>query len=152
MQFMFKQYYIDYLKFINQQLKIYKKINIIQFEENIKENNIICEYMIKKEYSDKEGFNRQILNCYEEVKKLYSSEKGIENEKDLRDNYELYLNNERINFCVKYNFLKEGKYIIKIMCKKPLFNINHMFCYCSSLTYLDLSNFITNNVKDMFYN
>ena len=26
-----------------------------------------------------------------------------------------------------------------------------MFCYCSSLTYLDLSNFNTNNVKDMSY-
>ena len=28
-------------------------------------------------------------------------------------------------------------------------NMNHMFCNCSSLNSLDLSNFNTNNVKDM---
>ena len=35
--------------------------------------------------------------------------------------------------------------------KKPLENLSRMFFRCSSLTSLNLSNFNTNNAKDMSY-
>ena len=60
------------------------------------------------------------------------------------------MNNKKINFCVRYNFNKIGKYEIKINCKRELINAKHMFYECSSLTSLDLSNFNTNNVTSMY--
>ncbi len=111
-----------------------------------KNNYILCEYIIEK-YK----LNRpiQILNCYEEVKKEYLSVKGINNEKEIKDNCELYLNDKKIDFCLKYKFEKEGKYIIIIIFEKHLTNTNYMFCNISSLTSLNLSNFISNNVINM---
>ena len=66
-------------------------------------------------------------------------------------NCELFLNNKKIDFCLKYIFKKEGKYKLKILFKKLLKNTSFMFNECSSLTSLNLSNFNTNNVKDMSY-
>ena len=51
-------------------------------------NKIICEYNIKKKD------NIRILNSYEEVVRNYDyfKGKGIENEKEIKDNCEIYLN------------------------------------------------------------
>ena len=111
---------------------------------NIKlKNEIICEYNIKKKD------NIQILNSYEEFKRnnKYFEGKGIENEKEIKNNCEIYLNENKRSFCYKYEL--EGKNIIKIKCINLLNNTNFMFCDCSSLTSLNLSNFNTNNIKDM---
>ena len=43
------------------------------------------------------------------------------------------------------NLIKKVKYIFK----KNIKNLNYMFCWCSSLTNLNLSNFNTNNVTNM---
>ena len=59
------------------------------------------------------------------------------------------MNDKKIDFCYQYKFIKEGKYKLKIIFKKLLKNTSWMFGDCSSLTSLDLSNFNTNNVKDM---
>ena len=93
--------------------------------------------------------NIQILNSYEEVVRNYSYYKGqgIENEKEIKDNYKLYLNGKKIKFSFKYKL--EGDNIIKIQYKNPLKNTNFMFNHCSSLTSLNLSNFNINNVEDM---
>ena len=93
--------------------------------------------------------NIQILNSYEEVVRNYSYYKGqgIENEKEIKDNYKLYLNGKKIKFSFKYKL--EGDNIIKIQCKNPLKNTNFMFYHCSSLTSLNLFNFNVNKVKDM---
>ena len=93
----------------------------------------------------------RILNCYEEAKKDNSWIEGINNEKEIKENCELYLNGKKIDFCYKYKFDKEGKYIIKIMFKKILININCIFMDCNKLLSIDLSNFITNNVINMSY-
>ncbi len=81
--------------------------------------------------------------------KKYSWLKGTNNEKEIRENCLLYLNDSRINFCFQYKFEKVGKYSIKILLKKPLTNVNFMFLDCSSLTSFNLSNFNTNNVNNM---
>ena len=53
----------------------------------------------------------------------------------------LYLNNEKIIFCWKYKFEKEGENKIKIISNQLLNSLNSMLSECSSLTFLDLSNF-----------
>ena len=66
---------------------ILNDINKDEYENKKNTNEIICEYNIK--YKD----NIQILNSYEEVVRNYSYYKGqgIENEKEIKDNYKLYL-------------------------------------------------------------
>ena len=115
-----------------------KKIEEEKYDEK---NFIICEYDIKE--IDEPV---QILNCFEEAN---CSNEGLENEQELRDNCILYLNDQKIDFCFKYEFKKEGKYIIKIICKKPLKTTNYMFCECTTLTSVDLSNFNTSKVTNM---
>ena len=145
----YKKYYIDILGNLNNQLE--NKLNIIYL--NLTGNNyIICEYDIKK---DKLNQQIQILNSYEEVKRkdpkdwFWEYIKSIENEKEIKENCEIYLNNKRIDFCYQYKFGKENKNEIKIVSKTPLKSTNWMFFNCSSLTSLNLSNFNTNNVTNM---
>ena len=75
--------------------------------------------------------------------------KGINKENEIKENCELYLNNNKIDFSYKYKFPIDGKYKIDIIIKNPLSNTNYMFYCLKKLTSLDLSNFNTNNVKDM---
>ena len=66
-------------------------------ENNFIDNQIICEYDIKNENEE----DIQILNCYEETKKQYPKNikwdeiKRVENEKEMKDKSELYLNNKK---------------------------------------------------------
>ena len=93
--------------------------------------DIICEYNINQYELNKEI---QILNYFEEAKKIYLENlPGINNEKEIKENCELYINDNKINFCNKYKFIKEGKNIIKIKCKKYLTNISYMFYNCTNL-------------------
>ena len=125
-------------------MKKQKEINFFDIYD------IVCGYDIKKGKKDKDDYlNQIIINSFEEAKRNYSWIKGKNNEKQIRKNRILYLNDNRINFCFQYNFEKEGKYFIKIFLKQSLTNLNYMFYGCSSLTSLNLYNFITNNVKDM---
>ena len=151
----FKKYYIDNLKLLNDKIKIDENIELIELnlnEQELSNNNfIICEYDIKEDNINKEI---QILNCFEQALKEKSYLSGIENEKELRENCELYLNDEKINFCFKYKFPREGKYKIKMAFKRYLTNTNYMFYECSSLISIDLLNFLTNkviNMKFMFH-
>ena len=85
------------------------------FFQNNNLNYIICEYLIKQKKE-----NNQILNSYEEVKRKnpyrdWKNIKAIENEKEIKENCEIYLNNKRIDFCYEYKFEKEDKNEIKII-------------------------------------
>ena len=117
---------------------------------NNKKNEIKCIYNIKN------IGNEQILNCCEETKRNFpfwkwNDIKAIENEKEIREKSNIYLNNKKINFCFKYNFEKKGNYVILMKYNNLLKNINFMFYGCSSLISLDLSNFNTNNVTSISY-
>ena len=114
----YKKYYIDVLEMMNDQIK--NKTNIDLIDLNLlknKKNDIICEYNIKNEDLNKPI---QILNCYEEAKKGNSDLKGINNEKEIKNNCELYLNDKKIDFCYKHKFEEKRKYIIKIKFEKHL--------------------------------
>ena len=143
----YKIFYIDILKRINEQLKN-MKINLINLKlekNNINNNYIKCEYDIKEDLND----SIQILNCLDLVKKNFPNMEGELNEKEIRENCEILLNESKINFSFKYQIIKKGKYTIKIICKQSLSNINKMFYDCSYITSLDLSNFNSKNITDM---
>ena len=148
----YKQYYIDFFEFVNKKLKSYENLNLIQLNDF--ENLIYCEHLIQKK-DENDELNRQILNCYEKIIKEFPNLEGKKNKIELKENCELYINDEKIDFYFNYQFPQEGSNIIKIICQKPLINTNYMFCNCSTLTLLDLSNFKTNNIINMncmFYN
>ena len=134
----YKKYYINCLKFINEEIKIRDNVNYIELEDtNIKINNCIeCEYKIEQEIFQTD-LKRRILNCYEESKKENPFLEGIENEKQIKDNCELYLNDKKLDFCFEYEFENEGNLMITINYKKLLINTNFMFNNCLSLTYLN---------------
>ena len=72
-----------------------------------------------------------------------------ENEKEIKDNCEIKINNETIPFSYDYKFNKVGKYIIKYSFKNNITKTSCLFYGCSSLTYVDLSNFKAQNVTNM---
>ena len=150
----YKEYYLKSLENIN---KIFENDEIKLIDLN--PNQIICTYDIKKDKYDKDDYLNQpirILNCYDEAKKNgWYLEKFENNEKEIKDNCELYINDNKIDFCYKFKFPSEGKYTIKIIFKKPITNTNCMFMDCNTLSSIDLSNFNTsrvNNMSNMFYN
>ena len=79
-------------------------------------------YDIKKGKDDKEDYlNQKIINSFEEVKRNNEDiEEGINNEDEIKENCELYLNNKKIDFSYKYKFPKDGKYKIVIIISNPL--------------------------------
>ena len=72
-----------------------------------------------------------------------------ENEKEIKENILIKINGKIIEFTYYYKFKKEGKYIIEYLFKNNLTKTNYMFSDCESLTNLNLSNFNTQNVKNM---
>ena len=144
----YKKYYINYLNKLSKEIEIEEEINIIK----LRKKEILCEYNIKEE----ELKNKiQILNCFDEVKKENLNIIGKDNEKEIKNNCEIYLNEEKINFNFKYNFEKGNVNKIKIKCINPIINMNYMFYNCLNLISLNLSNFNTNdviNMNNMFFN
>ena len=120
-------------------------------ELNIYDNKIIGEIYIKKEDVDKDI---RIINSCENVKrKEYWIDREddweYENEKEIEENIEIKINGKIIDFAYYYKFNKEGKYIIEYSFKNNLTKTCYMFRDCNLLTYLDLSNFNTQNVINM---
>ena len=115
--------------------------------DNNKDNYIIGEFEIKEDNE-----NIRIINSYEQVNredKFVKYKKEYENEKEIKDNCEIYINDKLIPFSYFYIFNKKGKYTIKYNFKDNIKNMSCMFCRCSSLTNINLSNFNTNNVTNM---
>ena len=98
-----------------------------------KTNTIKATYFIEKEDLNKEikfiGLN---LNPQKE---------------DIKNNCKIYLNNQQINS--PYKFEKEGEYNITLNFKKELEDISYLFYNCQQLKEIDLSNFKTQNAKNM---
>ena len=72
-----------------------------------------------------------------------------ENEKEIKENCEIKINNSIIPFSYFYKFKLTGKYKIQYSFKILLSKINYMFYGCSSLININLSNFNTQNVTNM---
>ena len=97
--------------------------------------------------------NIRIINSYEHFMKEHNYEyleKEYENEEEIKK-CEIEINNILIPFSYFYKFQKKGKFKLKYTFKNNIKNVAYMFWGCSSLTYIDLSNFNTQNVTDMSY-
>jgi len=135
-----KLLYNEYKKYEKDIEENNKKINIIIGEINISSNDINKDI--------------QIINSFENLKRKYKWENKeddykYENEKEIKENIEIRINGEKIEYSYLYKFNKEGKYKIEYLFKKYLTKTNHMFRGCNCLTKLNLSNFITQNVANM---
>ena len=125
---------------------------IIYFIENI--NYIIAEINIEEKDIIKDI---RIINSYEEEHRnnnLLMTKKAIDkygNEKEIKDNCQIKINNNYIDFNYFYKFKEKGKYIIKYIFNNNITKTNHMFSGCELLTKIELSNFNTKNVNDMSY-
>ena len=109
---------------ILKQIESNKQLNVI--------NDKLLDDLLKKMLNPNKNKDIQILNCYEEAKKQYpkwnwDEIKCVENEKEIKNKSELYLNNQKIQFCFKYKFEKEGKNTINIIFNNLLNNTNFMF-------------------------
>jgi len=133
-------------------LLIYSIMEFSKIKNNvliIEKEHIICEL-----YAKEDDQNIRIINSYEQSNreyKIYKYEKENENEKEIKNNCEIMVNGKLIPFSYVYKFNKKGKYTIKYIFKKNMTKTNYMFYKCSFLTNIDLSNFNTNNAKDMSY-
>ena len=139
------------------QPKIEKQKNklIKELKEN-EENYILAEINIEKDDINKDI---RIINTFEEYKRINDlddkeDDYKYENEKEIKENCIIKINNKRIEFNNFYKFKEKGKYIIKYLFKKNIKNANCLFSECNCLSNINLSNFNTQNVidmSDMFY-
>ena len=115
-------------------------------------NNIIYNYITAELDIKEDKQNIRIINSYEQSNRqneYIEYEKENENEKEIIDNCKIRINDELIPFSYFHKFNKKGKYTILYIFKKNISKTNYMFDGCSSLTNINLSNFNTQNVKDM---
>ena len=114
---------------------------------------ISAEINIKKDDVNKD---KRIINSFEEIKRIFKlkdkeDDYKYENEKEIKENCKIKINDKEIDFNYFYKFKEEGKYIIEYTFNKNIKNVACMFCDCSSLTNIVLSNFNTQNVTNMSY-
>ena len=138
------------LECINKENKTNKENQIKK--ENI--NYIISEIEITEEDIGKEI---RIINSFEEYKRTNGKHDKIlekdyylyENEKEIKDNCIIKIDNKNIYFNYFYKFEKIGNYEIKYIFNNNLTKTDFMFCVCKSLTKINLSNFNSQNVTNM---
>ena len=138
-------------------LLIYSIIEFSKIKNNLlmidkKGRNINHNYIIAELYVKEDNQNIRIINSYEQSNrehKFYEYKKENENEKEIKDNCEIRINDELIPFSYFHKFNKKGKYTIIYIFQKNIAKTNYMFSGCSSLTNINLSNFNTNNVNNM---
>ena len=100
--------------------------------ENLDDSYIICKYEI---FNENLKQPTQIINSLSKII-----------DKEIKDSFDFYLDDKKIDFTLKYKFPKEGIYTLKILCKKNIENISYLFYECMDLIYLDLSHFETSKV------
>ena len=116
-------------------------------DENIN-NYIIAEIDIKEKDINKDI---RILNSHEEAVKngILNNDKVYNNEEEIKK-CEIRINDQLIPFNYIYKFKSSGKYTIKYTFKNNINNTSYMFYKCELLTNIDLSNFNTDKVTNMF--
>ena len=114
--------------------------------DSMNDNYIISELEIKCENEE-----NRIINSYEEYCKAYKNDikEEFKNEKEIKDNIEIIINDKPIPFSYFYKSEKKGKYSIKYKFRNLLKNTNYMFALCKNLTSINISNFKFQNVTNM---
>ena len=116
------------------------------------EKDKCSNYIIAVFQTNEDNETIRIINSYEESRranKWIDDKEEYHNEKEIKENCEIIINNEIIPFSYKHKFNKKGQYKIMYIFKKIITNINHLFCDVKCLVKLDLSNFKANNVTNM---
>ena len=95
-----------------------------------------------------------IINSYENVKREEKSELKDHdypymNEKEIKENIQIKINDTPINFTYLYRFEKPGSYKIEYFIRRNLTKTNHLFYNCNKLTNLYLPLLDTRNVANM---
>ena len=121
----------------------------IKFKKEIYTNVIIGHIKI-----DNNNLNKdiRIINSYDEYKKSNNDKEyddNIKNEKEIKDNIEIKINGEKINFSYFYKFTSKGHYKIEYSFKNNLTKTNYMFYECEEIINFDFSNFITKKITNM---
>ena len=166
------EYYEINLSYIG---KYKNKIDISQpipensFTKNILSSNILDKVEMKKENNQiKFAFNinkyipsnlqkNHIIAIYnitpndvnKNIKIINNDEKN--NKKKIKNNCNIYLNEEKIKFNPNYTFTKPGKYTFKFEFNDLLINAKKLFSGCDTLISLDFSKFKSNYIHDMSY-
>ena len=121
-------------------------------------NNItkinITNYIEGEIKIEEENKDIRIINSFEQWYENYGYvldefKEEYCNEKEIKENCEIRINDEIIPFTYFYKFKNKGKYNIKYSFKNYLTNTNYMFFDCKSLININLSNFNTQNVTNM---
>ena len=120
--------------------------------DNIKEqiNEINCIYIIDKNEAEinlLHDFNLDVNEWVKNRKTIYLEAKNYI--LGMKENIELYINDEKIKFNFKYKIKESKELKVKFKFKKLLTITSFLFFGCSSLNSIDLSSFNTTNVKDM---
>ena len=121
----------------------------IKFKKEIYTNVIIGHIKIDNHNLNK---NIRIINSYDEYKKSNNDkeyDENIKNEKEIKDNIEIKINGEKINFSYFYKFTSIGQYRIEYSFKNNLTKTNFMFYECEEIINFDFSNFITKKITNM---
>ena len=131
-------------------IKMISNINNIKDDDIKRPNYIVAEINI-----DSKNINKDILilNSYEESKrraKISFLEENLKNEKEIKE-FEIKINDQKINFSYVHNFKKVGRYTIYYEFKNKLTNCNHMFSDCSLLGSIDIGKLDTENIIDVSY-
>ena len=123
---------------INNNMNTISNNNYILADINIKDEDINREIRIINSYEEEQRrVNRK------ELKKEYMNEEEIKMCK-------ISINDKQIQFNYFYKFPNKGKHTIKYSFNNILTKTNYMFYECSSLTNINLSNFKTQNVTNMY--
>ena len=114
-------------------------------------NYIIAELYVKEEDINKDI---RIINSFEQSKRKKKREDKeddykYENEKEIKENCKIKINNEIIPFNYFYKFNKIGRYKIEYSFLSNLTKTDYIFQDCESLTNINLSNFNTENITNM---
>ena len=136
---------------------------IIIINKDSKKNSNKTNIITGEIYIGQENVNKdiQIINSFENYQRSKNEELNNENdaknvnENEIKENTEIKINGNKIEFAYTYKFQSEGTYTIEYFIKKKLTRTNHMFSDCEHLTKLNLSNLNTQNVENMspmFYN
>ena len=122
------------------------------FENKEKNKNfILAEINIEEKDINKDI---RIINTFEECKRIneWYDEKDdykYANEKEIKENCVIKINNKIIPFNYFYKFKEKGNYIIKYSFKNNIKNSSYMFNESNYLTKVDLSSFNTQNITNM---
>ena len=127
---------------------LYNSFKLYKKEVNHKDNFIIGEIVINSNDINKDI---QIINSFENANLYDFSENQykFKNEEEIKNNIQIKIEGQKIDFTYLMKFGKEGKYKIKYTFTNSLTNINCLFYGCHTLTNLDLSHFNTKNVTNM---